>query len=234
MPGQFIARHSVRGMGELYLFQFILIPLGAVFLWRKREQKTLLLFISWLLLYPTGSMFTLDASAQATRSIIGVVPFQIISAFGLFYLFTLASRIRHKAFLPFTYFLAFPVLLGSSAYFGYLYFFQYTQYSADFWGWQYGARDITAYFVKHQNEYDDLVMAPEFNAPDIFFKFYSPNDCSKCRIGLPHELFLQDNTQLFAVTPQYLKEHSDIKFKTMKYIYYPNKNVAFQIGEVVQ
>lgn len=77
-------------------------------------------------------------------------------------------------------------------------------------------------------------MAPEFNAPDIFFKFYAPNDCNKCRIGLPDTNYNPLIKQLFAVTRKYLHERPYIKFKTQKTIYYPNGTIAFQIGEIVK
>src|SRR5262249_31468956 len=92
MPGQAVLRHSVRGMGELYLLQLPLVLLGLYTVVRGRSREGLVLLL-WLLLYPVGSMFTTDANAQATRSIIGVVPWQILSAVGLVYLFQLGGRL---------------------------------------------------------------------------------------------------------------------------------------------
>src|SRR5260221_9705461 len=121
-------------------------------------------------------MFTTDAAAQVTRSIIGVVPWQIVSAAGHVYLFQLGSqlvqRLRVRPALA-----AISTAAGAATaatailifFVGYLslYFGSYNSYASDFWGWQYGARDIVHYFVQHQDSYDDLVMAPEFNAPEI-------------------------------------------------------------------
>ena len=76
-------------------------------------------------------------------------------------------------------------------------------------------------------------MIGEFNAPEIFFKFYAPENCYKCKIGTPDNLLNPLRKQLFAVTPEYLITHP-YKFITKKIIYYPNKRVAFQIDEVVQ
>ena len=77
-------------------------------------------------------------------------------------------------------------------------------------------------------------MAPEFNAPEIFFKFYAPNSCLKCRIGLPDNFYNPSRKQLFALSPTYLSNNQVLKFKIKKTIYYPNKTIAFQIGEIVQ
>jgi hypothetical protein len=77
-------------------------------------------------------------------------------------------------------------------------------------------------------------MAPEFNAPEIFFKFYEPKDCLKCKVGLPDTNLDFSLKQLFAVTPNYLQIHSSYNLKILKTIYYPNGKIAFLIGEIVQ
>jgi 4-amino-4-deoxy-L-arabinose transferase-like glycosyltransferase len=233
MSGQFITRHSVRGIGELYLYQLPLIILGFIFLIKKRSWNPLTILFLWLIIYPTGSMFTVDRNAQATRSIIGVIPFQILSAVGFYYFFALISKF--KKFLNII--LIFCCLTVVFIYFiNYLnlYFVKYPLYSSDFWGWQYGARDTVKYFAANEQKYDRLIIAPEFNSPEIFFKFYAPKSCLKCSVGLPDTSYNPLLKQLFAITPSYLQSHQDLKFNTLKTIYYPNQSIAFKIGEVVQ
>lgn len=232
MPGQFVTRHSVRGMGEFYLFQAVFVIIGLYLLMKKRAYTLLWFFVFWLLFFPVGSMFTLDKSAQATRSVIGVVPFQLLSAYGLAAM--LVYKYKHDIHRYFSYSVITLVILSSFLLYSYHYFVEYPRYASNFWGWQYGARDIVQYFEKEQNKYDELVMAPEFNAPDIFFKFYAPEDCQKCLVGLPHELVNQQKKQLFAIPPSYLQTHPQLHFQTQKTIYYPNGSVAFKIGEVVE
>lgn len=77
-------------------------------------------------------------------------------------------------------------------------------------------------------------MAPEFNAPEIFFKFYAPNNCFKCKIGLPSNDYNPNLNQLFAVTPDYFNKNPTIKLNVQKYIYYPNNNIAFMIGSITR
>ncbi len=245
MVGQFVTRHSVRGMGELYLFQLPLVALGLVrlaLLGRRASQSAQALAL-WLLLYPVGSMFTTDAAAQATRSIIGVVPWQIVSAVGLVYLFQLGSQaIQRMRVRPWLSAVASGAGVAGAAtigaaivvfFAGYLslYFVSYDSYSSDFWGWQYGAREIVGYFVQHQDSYDDLVMAPQFNAPEIFFSFYAPGECAKCRVGLPGDTYQAGRRQLFAVTPDYTSKYSP-EFKTVRTIRYPDGGVAFLLVEI--
>jgi hypothetical protein len=112
------------------------------------------------------------------------------------------------------------------------YFTVYPLYSSDFWGWQYGARDIVTYFSAHEASYDDLIMAPEFNAPDIFFKFYAPDNCGKCKIGLPDNYYIKGRRQLFAITPTYMASNSNFIYTPVKTIYYPNGGIAFVLSEI--
>ena len=86
MTNQFITRFSVNGIGELYSLQSVLIILALIYLWKKRQKQVFSILILWLLLYPVGTLFTADKIVQPTRSIIGVLPFQLLSGFGLYYL----------------------------------------------------------------------------------------------------------------------------------------------------
>lgn len=226
MPGQFITRHSVRGMGELYLFQLPLIIIGLSSLFKKKNIKSFFILLLWLILYPVGSMFTIDNSPQATRSVIGVIPFQILSSVGAVYLLRLASKIKRPLHIASIGITSAIVIVSFINYLS-LYFISYPDYSADFWGWQYGAKDVVAYFSAHERSYDDLIMFPEFNAPYIFFKFYAPGGCAKCRLGTPDNSYVKGRHQLFAVTPDYMANHPEFIYKPLKIIYYPNGKAAF-------
>lgn len=238
MPNHFINRFSVKGFGELYLFTAPFLLIGLFLLIkniRKRESQIILL---WLVLYPVGSVVAgADGGGPfTTRSIIGVLVFQIITVIGIIFILDLFK----KKFLKIGFCLLL-ILITNISVFNYLrvYFLEYPKYSLDFWGWQFGARDIVKYFTENKNKYDELIMAPEFNAPEIFFKFYAPDDCEKCKIGLPSERYNPKLKQLFAISPNYLNQNRLLKFKILKTIYYPtgnyqNNNIAFQIGEIVE
>ena len=83
MPGQSFSMYSVRGFGQLHLFQLPFIISGGIYLLRRKGYKQFAVIALWLILYPLGSCFTINASALATRSIIGVVPLQILTAIGI-------------------------------------------------------------------------------------------------------------------------------------------------------
>lgn len=231
-PTHFITRFSVRGGGELYLFQLPLIFLGLWYCFLKK-RSVFLLMLSLLLLYPLGSSaapFADGGGPFAMRSILGVLPFTVLSSIGGFFLLSFGTK-RIRLFLL----LVFLVILSlNTEQFLHRYFIEYPTYAADFWGWQYGARDVIHYFVETKKSYDALYLSPSFNAPDIFLKFYSPTDCNTCRIGLPDQNFDKTQKQLFAVPPSYLAQYPLLHFKKRKTVDYPDGTVAFEIGEVLQ
>lgn len=231
MPGQFITRQSVKDMGELYLFQLPVIILGLFFCLKKHPKEGIFIFL-WLLIYPLGSMFTTNESPNSTRSIIGVIPFTILSAAGVYFFWSLLKRFIRRTF-RLIIFIGFIMTISISViFYVYVYFVQYPLYSSDFWGWQYGARPVIQYFVSNEKNYDEFYMEGAFNAPYIFFKFYAPNDCKNCQLGTPKDNYNPAKKQLFAVSANYLKTNQMSSFQTQDIIYYPNGDPAFFIGEV--
>src|SRR5258708_3809680 len=97
MPGQVISRHSVRGVGELYLFQLPLFLLGLVSLIKRRNKLVFLLFL-WLLLFPVCILFIPIINPFSTRSIIVSIPFQIFSAISFLYLFSFLFKMMKISF----------------------------------------------------------------------------------------------------------------------------------------
>lgn len=170
-------------------------------------------------------MFTTDLSPKATRSIIGVVPFQVITALGITYLYSLINQLIIKKI-----FLLAVILLMILNFLIYFTNFHrnYTIYSSDFWGWQYGAREILAYFKSNEKFYDQMIMAPEFNEPEIFIEFYANNSCKNCIIGLPTTNLNFKKRQLFAVTPLFLRNHNSLNFATYKVIFFPINQLLFK------
>lgn len=229
MPGQPNTYDSVRGMGELYLFQLPLLILGIYQLLKKKDKTSFLLLI-WLLLYPLGSMFTTRPSPLARRSIIGVIPFQIISAVGLIYLVTMIAQF--KKYFNLLYILTIVIITASILYYLKLYFIDYTGYSSDYYGFQYGSKQIVQYFASHEPMYDDLVMSPYIFSPYIYFDFYAPGDCKKCESGLPETKYNPNRVQLFALPPYYISSHNEYIYKPIQNIYYPNGSLAFILTQI--
>ncbi|MBI2908508.1 MAG: glycosyltransferase family 39 protein [Chloroflexi bacterium] len=233
MSGQKVTRHSVQGLGELYPFQLSAILLGLIFLFRVRPRSLALPIIFWLVLYPVGSTFTTDQSAQATRSIVGVVPFQILAALGFVSLFIVLRKLEFRALLT-----AMMIVVVAFSFQTYLqkYFSDYAGYSSSFWGWQYGPKEIMGYFLANKDSYDDLYLSGEFNGSGIFLRFYDPQgSCQgKCRIGdvsRTPRIYDPKRKQLFSLSPERLNK-SSFNFSVHETVYYPDGRVAFFLGEV--
>lgn len=234
MPGQFLTRHSVKGMGELYFFQLPLIIFGFILLVRKKIYKPIILLLLWLILYPIGSMFTVDKSAQATRSIIGVIPFQILSAVGLCYLFILFSRLKKT--LNYLFMLSILVIIFASfAYYLNLYFVKYPLYSSGYYGWQYGYLPIMGIFKSQSGNFDELLITHRFNYGEELLKFYNVTyACINCKVMFNPIYIDTTKKQLFAIRQDDIneaqKKYPHLSFNTQQTINLPNKETEFWIG----
>ena len=231
-PGQFIKRYSISGIGELFLFQLPLIAVGVLSLIKKGGSSLKILSI-WLLLYPIPGSITKDLTPYATRGIIGVVPFQIISAVGLisiFHYFKKFKKIKTLLIMG----VVVIILLQFGNFVSLLK--KYPKISSGYWGWQAGPREIMNYFLENKNSYDEMYLEGKFNAPGIFLKFYDPeNLCKdKCKIG-NLENFNPYKKQLFALSPESYKKISPDKiFNKKTIVKYPGGEDAFYIGEMIE
>jgi len=234
LPGQSITRHSIKGIGELYLFQLPLLIIGLFVLGKTRKENRFL-FLSWLILYPVGTIATNAFSPQATRSIIGVIPFQIISAFGLATLIKFTHRLKNSLRLL-GYFIIFLTIGLSFFHFLSLYG-QYPQYSSNYRGWQWGFRPIISFLKSKENEYDQLLITHRFNRGEELLEFYSVDiSCLKCKIA-PNPIRPVPNAkQLIVVRKEGLEEiknqFSSQNIKIIKTFQYPNKRIAFWAVEI--
>lgn len=241
-PGQFIRRHSITGLGLLYPYQKWLVLFGLGWLVKKifHKRNTSLFFVFFLLLlFPLADSLANDKTPFATRSYLGVLPFHILIAFGIYGVFKLfsAKPLKSKiARLALAVLLFFLILQSFSTF---IHHFKTNPLTtSDFWGWQYGPREIMEYFLSTKNFYDELYMSGEFNGAEIFPKFYDPeNHCqSKCKIGdfwREPAIYNPNRHQLFSLSPEYLN-NSVYKnnFSVKHTLYYPGGKVAFLIGEV--
>jgi hypothetical protein len=227
-PGHFITRHSVRGTGEVYWFLLPLLILGLyrIFFKREKEEKNLSFILVLLLLYPLGSALT-DSGPFATRSVLGVIPFSLLPALGASLLIK-ESKPQAKNLTIFT---CLWLAIIFWARFINLYFVKYPLYSSDFWGWQYGPKEIVPYFMENQKLYDQLFLEVQFNGPEIFIPFFSKDQCEKCSYGGLDKIDLSKK-QLFAVVPPSLETYRKnylLSFEEKKRIFYPDGSVAFLI-----
>jgi len=224
-----ITRHFTQGLLPLLGITAPFLFLGLFFAVKNIRKKFFQLLLFLLIIYPVGGALVADGPFTS-RDIIGAPIFAFLIALGIM---AFAEWIKKTIPYPkiISTFIAI-LILANCIFFLRFYFITYPLYSSGYWGWQYGPKYIVSYFLKEKNNYDDEIMQPIFNGPDIFFKFYAPNNCSKCRLGVPDNMLDRRRKQLFALTPDYLLKNPGFHFKTKKTIYYPNGSIAFVLGEI--
>lgn len=230
----FINRHFVGGLLPLLPVTLICTLLGIMFLLLNFKDRTYQLLLFWLLIYPIGGMFVADPP-YTSRSIIGAPLAVILTVLGINSVIRLIKSKGVKIVILGIFMI---FILSNLTSFLKFYFIRYPLYSSDFWGWQYGPREIMKYFLSEKDNYDEMYMSGEYNAGQIFLAFYDPeNKCqSKCKMGdfFTKPLIINMNKkQLFALSPNYLEQSKLInRFIVKKTIYYPNNKTAFFIGEI--
>lgn len=229
MPGQRNTYDSVRGMGELYLWQFPFLIIGIYYLYKK-SRLACFIMLFWFILYPTGSMFAIDANPLARRSVIGVIPFQLVTAVGF------STFIQRIAASKKTVLIVFPLLFitiaATFAYYLFLYFVTYPKYSTGYYGFQFGAKQIASYYIVRQHQYDSLVISPNIYPIAIYCKFYTAHDCPRTLVGYPDILYTKSKKQLFALQPDYLSHHPQYIYSPKNYIVDPYGKTVYILTEI--
>ncbi|MCX7920375.1 MAG: glycosyltransferase family 39 protein, partial [bacterium] len=132
-------RHSVFGLGQLYLFEIPFLLYGIYILFRQRTKFEQLL-IWWVVLFPVPASLTYEGIPHALRTICAIPVFSIITAHAID---TLLQRVPVYAAKSFSYrgmrVLIMTLIIANISFFIFNLFFFYPQYSAPVW--QYGWRD---------------------------------------------------------------------------------------------
>lgn len=155
-------RHSVKKIGELYLWQFPAVLAGLYFLIKYRS-KTSVILIVWLLVAALPPSLT-RVSPHALRGLLGVLAWQKVSALGaIFLLLFLRRRLR---------FLVIPVVLYFFALYVHLYHVHYpVAYAAD---WQDGQKQTIDYLKTVEKNYDQIFIMRDLYP--VYLLWYLPYD----------------------------------------------------------
>ncbi|MCL5438670.1 MAG: glycosyltransferase family 39 protein [Patescibacteria group bacterium] len=225
----FITRHFTGGLTPLLKITLPFLFVGLISTFLTINKKISQLLIYWLFIYPIAGTVTANAPFTS-RSIIGAPLFAIFIGLGITILTQYGKRFINSFALVT---MIVSIISINLIFFTKFYFIQYPLYSSDFWGWQYGPKPIMQYFIKNKNQYDNMFIMGNFNSPNIFVKFYDPeNKCeSKCLIG-DLKSFDQNKHQLFAIGYDRISEIHGFDFNIKKTINYPNGRPAFYIGVI--
>ena len=229
-------RHIIPGASWVYVWQVPFLIVGfAGLLWKPTRPKVLT--IALLALFPIGTAVT-QGSPSSSRSVMGCIPFTLITAYGIVTAAAVLGSWRHRLRgVAVGTLLAGLMLTGTAAEAGvafasflHVYHGSYWQSTQGYGGWQWGSHAVVSRFKSLQGQYDQLIMdGSGFNAPDSFFNFFAPGDCRKCTIG-HWDHYDPSRRELFAIRPETMAPAYN--FDVLEVIYYPNGNVAFVLAEI--
>ncbi len=155
-------RHSVKKLGELYLWQLPAVLAGLYFLLRYRSRASVIM-ITWVLIAALPVALT-RVSPHALRGLLAVRSWQTITAIGVAFLLW---KTRHR----FSWMLI-PIVLYSFLLYLHLYYIHYPRaYAAD---WQDGRRQTIAFVKSIEKNYDKIYVGEEFEP--IYIWLYWPID----------------------------------------------------------
>lgn len=169
IQGDSIGRHSVPGMGMLYVFELPLIILGLITLIKKGSTSSKFL-LTWLVLAPIPAALA-TPTPHALRAITFLPVWSIIAAFGIKTILNVSLSKKIK--------LAIIVGLISIAVYNvvtylHLYYKHYPkQKAAD---WQDGYSQMVQFVDKIKDQYSVIAMTNYYGRPYIFVLFWSQYD----------------------------------------------------------
>ena len=171
--GDPIYRHSINTQGELLWVALPLLLAGLYFIFKNFNQKRNKLLFAWLILSPFSSSLTQDGAAHAIRLSLMIPVLTIISALGIYQLFTL---VRDKCKNSFLSVVVLALLLNFACYW-YQYSAHYRYQSARHWhyGYQQIMTDLQPYLADANHVYINNVYEPSL-LRFAFFTGFKPVD----------------------------------------------------------
>lgn len=185
LSGDSIQRDKVPETGELYLFEIITVSLGIVFLLKRFDKSSKVIF-SWLLIAPLASALTFQ-SPHALRAHNMVIPITIISAVGLTIIFNWIGSLRKYRNVLYVLF----SLVIFLTFIRYLHMYWVHMAKEYPYSSQYGVKELVDYVRKNGGNYKNVVVTDRYDQPYILFLFYMKYQPAKFQAD--HILTPKDN-----------------------------------------
>ncbi|MBI3342497.1 glycosyltransferase family 39 protein [Candidatus Curtissbacteria bacterium] len=162
--GDSIGRHSVSGMGELYVFELPLVLAGLVFLIHQKEKKWLLLL--WFLTAAIPAALA-SPTPHALRALTFIPLYPMFASVGFYQITKIRNNYFKQAILTTL------ILIGSYnvATYLHLYYIHYPRQKA--LDWQDGFRQTMDYIKNIEGNYQTIAISNYYGHPYIFTLFYS-------------------------------------------------------------
>lgn len=166
-------QHSAPNAGMLLLFDIFLLPLGFITLINTRSKLALFTLL-WLFLSPLPAVLSRD-QVHSIRSLNMVVPFIIISSFGLYQFISYLKSHAYNFIIRTTYYSSIiTIFIICFIYFLDAYFVHLPMHYSEYWGYDY--KQIVKVITPIQNNYKKIEVQQSFAQPYIYFLFYQKYD----------------------------------------------------------
>jgi 4-amino-4-deoxy-L-arabinose transferase-like glycosyltransferase len=160
-------------VGLLYIWELPLILIGLFFLFSKNfEKKKRITILGWIIMSPVAASIT-TGSPHAMRAYNFLPTFQILSAIGLVFIYSIIKNDIVKK----TFILCLSIIiLGYTLYFFKQYFFVFPKEHSD--SFQYALQGAVKFVVENEDKYDKVVFSNHGNLYQsyMFFLFGSVYD----------------------------------------------------------
>ncbi|MCJ7740228.1 glycosyltransferase family 39 protein, partial [Candidatus Microgenomates bacterium] len=165
-------RHHAAGMGMLYLVELPFIIIGLIYMLRNFSRGMAVILL-WFLLAPLASSLT-SGTPHAVRALLYLPTYQLITAFGLLYVFGWLSNNLSYNRSRLIKTLIFIAVIGNFFYYLHMYYV-HTPIEYSYW-WQYGYKEAVAEVAKIEKNYDKVFVTYQYDQPYIYFLFYNQVD----------------------------------------------------------
>jgi 4-amino-4-deoxy-L-arabinose transferase-like glycosyltransferase len=167
--GDVTFRHSLHKVGNLFWIYGIVIIIGLVSYFRKKDKKFADYFMfGFLLLSPIPSSLTMDGSNHATRLFLMIFPLCYFAANGIIEIFKFKKII------------GLVIVLGILFEFSYFQYYYWNSYKVDSWRWwHYGYKEAMQKIVGISNKYDKVLIENTYEPALIRFLFWSQYEPKK-------------------------------------------------------
>lgn len=172
ITGDINPRFSSQSMGQLYLIEILLIPLGAIYIFKK-SRKYFYLIILWIILAPIPAGIARE-TPHALRTLHILPSFMLLSGAGILFILTIVNK---KTFKRILLILTLGAYIFQFGFFYYNYLFTYPTKYGD--AWQDGYRQLAEELFKVKDKYPKITVTDYYGRAYINILYYWKYDSNK-------------------------------------------------------
>jgi len=162
-------RMSMQHFGKMTVFEYLMLVLGLLLLWRYKSPRRIKLFITLWLVFGILPAIIGKEVPHSIRSLNIWPPAILLSAYGILRLKEMLTKFpRYLLFgIAAVYLIQYGLFIRE-------YFYDFPVYAAA--DWQYGYKEAIAYATKYENEVDKIIITSHYGQPHVFVYVYQNRD----------------------------------------------------------